>query len=54
MTQRSEALKSADDAYTKAVQAAVSGHGTWADVQEAKHAVRQAQAAQQEALHYDH
>jgi hypothetical protein len=54
MTQKSDALKAADTAYTKAVEAAVGGYGTWSDVQGAKHAVRQAQAAQQEALHYEH
>lgn len=54
MTQHSDALKAADAAYTAAIQAAVGGHGTWEAVQEAKHAVRQAQSAQQEHLHYEH
>lgn len=38
-------LETADAAYTAAVQAAVAGHGDWASVQVAGHAVRQARAA---------
>ena len=38
-------LYAADAAYTAAVQAAVGGHGDWASVQVAGHAVRQARAA---------
>lgn len=41
MAARSVALQAADTAYTAAVQAAVAGHGTWAAVQAAKHAVHQ-------------
>lgn len=42
-------LYTADAAYTRAVQAAVSGHGDWAAVQVAGHAVRQARAAKKGA-----
>lgn len=38
-------LAAADDAYTAAVQAAVSGHGDWASVQVAGDVVRQARSA---------
>lgn len=41
-------LEAADAAYTRAVQAAVSGHGDWAAVQVAGHAVRQARSAKKE------
>ncbi len=40
-----DALTAADDAYTAAVQAAVSGAGDWEAVKVAGHAVRQARAA---------
>lgn len=42
-------LEAADAAYTRAVQAAVAGHGDWASVQTAAHAVRQARAAKKAA-----
>lgn len=41
---RLAAVHAADAAYTAALQAAVSGHGSWAAVQAAKHAVAQALA----------
>ena len=38
-------LEAADAAYTRAVQAAVAGHGDWASVQVAGNVVRQARSA---------
>jgi hypothetical protein len=43
----SRQLAAADDAYTAAIQAAVSNHGSWADVQQAHQAVKQCRSALQ-------
>ena len=40
-------LEAADAAYTAAVQAAVSNHGDWADVQVARSVVHQVRSAQE-------
>lgn len=49
-TTPAEDLEAADNAYTLAVQAAVSGHGDWAHVRQAAEVVRQCRAAVKAAV----